>query len=77
MKATQVRELAGRLREQHGLVTRHQLHAIGISGRVVQSRLASGEWEVVTPGVLRSSASERTPEQALLAACLGAGRPAG
>jgi very-short-patch-repair endonuclease len=58
---------------QHGLVTRAQLRQLGLSDRQITARL---RWGLLTPvhrGVLRITAVARSPEQALLAACLAAG----
>jgi hypothetical protein len=73
MSSISAGELASRFRDQYGVVSRSQLHALGISARVVRHRLATGEWEAVGPKVVRLSASNRTPEQALFGAYLAAG----
>jgi len=73
MRAVGARELARRFRDQHGVLSRDQLRAIGVSPGIVRRRLQSGEWETVVPRVVRLSASARTPEQRLLADCLAVG----
>lgn len=65
---------AGRLAQrQYGLVTRAQLRSLGMTDRQITARLASGLLEPVHRGVLRMPAVARSPEQAVLAACLAAG----
>jgi hypothetical protein len=73
MKPTQARELQARFRAQHGLVTRAELRALGMTSRLERQQIESGEWELVGPTVVRLSGAPRTPEQDLLAACLWAG----
>ncbi len=73
MKPSQARELQTRFRQHHSLVTRAELRLLGVTYGQERSRVQAGEWEVAAPGVLRLAGSVRTPEQALLAACLGAG----
>ncbi|MGH9115793.1 MAG: hypothetical protein ACRDWW_08190 [Acidimicrobiales bacterium] len=61
------------LRDQHGVVHRGQLLALGITDRHIFGLLAAATWERVYPGVYRSAASRATFEQRLMAACLAAG----
>jgi very-short-patch-repair endonuclease len=55
------------------LLTRSDLRLLGVTVAEERQRRASGEWELAAPGVLRLAGSPRTPEQDLLACCLGAG----
>lgn len=73
MKPVTARELRARLRSQHALITRSDLRLLGVTAAEERRRRATGEWEAAGPGVLRLAGSPRTPEQDLMAACLGAG----
>ena len=66
-------ELARRFRDQYGVVSRAQLSALGISAGTIKRRLATGEWELLGPRVVRLGGSSPTPEQHLLGLCLAAG----
>lgn len=66
-------ELARRFAEQHGLVGRSELRALGIGFHVEQRRLRSGEWALLGTRVIRLVAAPVTHEQRLLAACIEAG----
>lgn len=61
---------------QHGLVARHQLRALGLSARQVDSRVVAGVLVVVHRGVYRLDGVPRTREQRLLAGCLAGGEGA-
>jgi hypothetical protein len=61
---------------QHGLVSRSDALAAGLTQRQIRYRVASGLWIQVSPGVYRHPAHPVTPEQRILAAVLGAGRAA-
>jgi hypothetical protein len=67
------RELRRRFGEQHGLILRGQLRLLGVSWEEERRQLDRSEWELVSPTVLRLAESRRTPEQALMAACLAGG----
>jgi hypothetical protein len=67
------RELVHRFRDQHGVISRSQLNALGVSSRTLRRRLAIGEWEQVSYRAMRLAGSRPTPEQDLLAQCLAAG----
>lgn len=58
---------------QHGLVTRRQASAAGLSSRQIDRRLADGALVVVHRGVYRLPAASPTFDQTLLAACLASG----
>src|ERR1700722_4047205 len=73
MKPIEARELRARFRDQHGLVTRRESRGLGVTAAQERHRLATGEWELAAPGVIRLAGAPRTPEQALMAACLAAG----
>jgi hypothetical protein len=76
MKQTDMRQLARLFREQYSVATRKQLRLLGITDSVERNRIAAGEWERVSPKVVRLAGSRPTPEQMLMAAVLSAG-PAG
>ena len=67
------RELARRFRAQHGVVSRSQLQALGVTRHMVRHRFATGEWEMLNPKTVRLAGSARTPEQDLFALFLTAG----
>jgi hypothetical protein len=73
MKSVESRELQARFRSQHGLVARRNLRALGVTAEQERWCIQKGQWEVAGPGVIRLTGSPRTPEQDLLAACLGGG----
>ncbi|HET7488631.1 MAG TPA: DUF559 domain-containing protein [Acidimicrobiales bacterium] len=61
---------------QHGLVTREQLHAAGVSEPTVGRWLGAGRVVAVFPSVYRVAGAPVTWEQRVLAAVLGAGQGA-
>jgi hypothetical protein len=71
--AVDARELRRRFRDQHSLVTRSQLRLLGVGWKEERRQLERGEWEMFSPTVVRLAGSRRTPEQALMAACLAGG----
>jgi very-short-patch-repair endonuclease len=73
MSRIATRELSRRFRDQHGVVSRSQLQALGVGSRAVQRRLATGEWEAPSSKTVRLAGAARTPEQDLFALCLTAG----
>jgi very-short-patch-repair endonuclease len=73
MTGISTRELVHRFRDQHGVISRSQLSALGVSSRALSRRLATGEWEQVGHRAVRLAGSRPTPEQDLLAQCLAAG----
>ncbi len=64
------------LRRQYGVVSRAQALSTGLSSRQISTLLANGRWIRVHGGVYRSADQALSGEQALLAACLAAGRGA-
>ena len=60
------RELARRFRDQHGVISRSQLRALGASRHMVQRRLNTGEWERVSPKTFRLVGAGRSPQQDLV-----------
>ena len=58
---------------QHGLVTRKQLRAAGLTERPIDRRIGLGQLTVVHEGVYRVLAVRPTYDQAVLAACLATG----
>lgn len=59
--------------QQHGLVTRQQAHGAGLDREQWRHRLARGEWERITPRVVRRPGSPPSPVQRALAAVLDVG----
>src|SRR5947207_14606913 len=58
---------------QHGLATRSQLLAAGLTERQIDRRIGLGQLLVVYEGVYRVPAVRPTYDQAVLAACLATG----
>jgi hypothetical protein len=58
---------------QHGIVTREQALAAGLSPQTIQRRVADGSWQRIHSGVYAIAGSRESPEQAIEAACLAAG----
>ncbi len=58
---------------QHGLLTRGQALAAGLTSRVVQKRIESGRWIAMHEGVYRIAGAPVTYPQRVLAACLAIG----
>jgi hypothetical protein len=67
------RRIAAIAASQHGLVTREQALAAGVSPQAIQRRLAEGSWQRVHSGVYAIAGSRKSPEQMIRAACLAAG----
>ncbi len=67
------RSLARLAERQHGLVARHQLHELGATRYLVRSRLRSGRWREVEPGVYLTGPVPATFPQRAMAATLSAG----
>ena len=67
--------LARRARRQHGLVTRGQAGATGLTGRQVEHRVATGRWTCVRPGVYAGGWVPPPVQQAVLAVVLSVGQP--
>ena len=57
------------MRRQHGVITRQQALALGLSARQVEGRLSRGEWRRVATGVYRHMAVPPTWHGAVMAAC--------
>lgn len=70
------RELTRRFADQHGVIGRPELRALGIDYHTERRRLLSGEWATAGKRVIRLSAAPVTPEQCLVAACIEAGKGA-
>lgn len=60
-------------RDQHGVISREQAIAAGVSRSQISRRLSSGDWKVIHPGVYRHTAVALTWEARLLAAVLSSG----
>lgn len=67
------RTLARHARRQHGLVTRAQALAAGMSPDRIDHRVRRGAWRRLAAGVFALVSSPATWRQRLLAACLAAG----
>jgi very-short-patch-repair endonuclease len=65
--------IAATARRQHGVVSRDQLLAAGLSSSALDRAVAAGRLERVHQGAFRYPGAPRTWEQCLLAAVLGAG----
>ena len=65
--------IAATARRQHGVVSRGQVLAAGISPSALDRAVAAGRLERVHHGAYRYAGAPRTWEQCLLAAVLGAG----
>ena len=60
-------------RRQHGLATRRQVLAAGLTDDQIDLRVRRGRWERLRRGVYVIGAAERTWEQRVMAACLAGG----
>ena len=58
---------------QHGLITRAQAVAAGVTPRSIDGRVRSGQWRIVLPRIYEAEEAPRTFEQDLMAATLWAG----
>ena len=58
------------MNQQHGLISRRQALAAGITDAQIGWRLRTGQWESVHRGVYRHAVSPETPQSRLLAMCL-------
>jgi hypothetical protein len=65
--------LRARFRAQYGLVSTRELRLLGVTAGRQRRRIACGDWELASPGVVRLAGAPRTPEQDLMAACLAGG----
>src|SRR2546421_6721911 len=57
-------------RRQHGLVTRAQALAAGLSPSAIEYRLSSGRWRRAASGVYCPAETPRSWRQSVMAACL-------
>lgn len=60
-------------RTQHGLISRAQAQSLGMTGRMIEGRTATGRWRIHHPGVYVVGATPSSWEQRVLAICLAAG----
>ncbi len=67
------RAVLGRAAQQHGLLTRGQAKASGMTDHQIDGRLRSGRWTAARRGVFQVLGTPPTEEQAVMAACLAAG----
>ena len=63
----------GRMRQQHGLISRQQALQVGLTSDQITWRFKTGRWVRAGKGVYRHAASPPTPLSRLLAACLACG----
>ena len=70
------RRIVSLARRQHGVITRTQALDGGLSGKQIDTRLASGEWRRLRRGVFALAATPSTFEQVVSAAILGVATPA-
>lgn len=68
--------IAAVARDQHGLVTRTQARAAGLTGDQIEDRVARGRWDPLYRSVYRIAGTPSSREQRCLAACLAAGEGA-
>jgi predicted transcriptional regulator of viral defense system len=67
------RRIAAHAITQHGLITRKQALALGMSIHMIQSRRRSGRWTTVESGVYLLQGAPRTWHTEVLAACFALG----
>jgi very-short-patch-repair endonuclease len=65
----------GLARSQHGVVTRHQLLALGLTADGIKHRLARGRLHLVRRGIYSVGRPELTPQGRWMAAVLACGGP--
>lgn len=63
--------LAALAANQHGLVTFTQARSLGLGREQVRSRVSTGRWHRICPGVYRFAGVPESWQQLALAACLG------
>jgi hypothetical protein len=66
--------LAALAETQHGVITRAQARADGVSPAMIKRRLRTGRWEELGQGVYRVAGTVRTWHQDLSALTLAVGR---
>ena len=59
-----------RMKQQHGLISRRQALAAGMTDAQIARRLGTGHWVATARGVYRHAVSPETPLSRLLAMCL-------
>ena len=67
------RRVRARMASQHGLATREQALAAGMTEHQIEERLRSARWVRAARGVYRHAAVPSTPESRLLAVCMAYG----
>lgn len=67
------RRVLGRMRRQHGLISRSQALDEGMTGRQIERLVQAGVWEREASGVYRHEAVPSTVRSRLLALCLAHG----
>jgi len=67
------RQIGDLARRQHGIFSRAQLVAVGVSRGEREHRLTSGRWELVADGVYRVNGAPTTWRSELLSACWAGG----
>ena len=63
-------EVRSLMQEQHGLISRSQARAEGLTDDQIRRRLRTGEWVCAARGVYRHAVCPETPLSRLLAGCL-------
>ena len=59
-----------RMRQQHGLISRQQALAAGMTDRQIKQRLTDGVWLRASRGIYRHAVFRETPHSRLLAGCM-------
>jgi hypothetical protein len=65
--------VAEQFRDQYGVVSRRQALTAGLTDGKIQSRLRSGEWSAIHPGVYALAGVRPTWRSSVVAACLATG----
>ena len=63
-------EVLSRMKEQHGLISRSQAIAAGMTDKQIRGRVEAGRWTRVARGVYRHGAAPATLEARLLGLCM-------
>jgi hypothetical protein len=77
MKVAVERRIALTAARQHGLISRTQALATGMTRREIDHCMLTGRWRIVQPTIYRIEGSRPTWEQSVMAACLRGGEDTG
>ncbi|MFT7646556.1 MAG: hypothetical protein ACI8Y4_001291 [Candidatus Poriferisodalaceae bacterium] len=66
-------EAAAIMRRQHGVISRRQALAAGLTAHEIKGRVRRGDWKTLHPGVYRHGVVRRSWHARLVAACLSTG----